>query len=502
MVRQANKFTYAIAAFLIALLIIPLMAGGGAQFASAAASSYSDVIEDLHRDKKFTVDDYPANNNDYSLQVIQIAESADGELFIYVYQPCGLRYGLKASSINIARQLNNSEDLHFDNYTLTLLNSTGVFYKYKVNAFEIKKTAVRYYNISNILRPFNSNIDKPLADGQTETEVPNAVGQLWTAETVNDNVTYTLLSSEVIEITQKVVGYCLYDDGMNLGWGAMQGATKAYFVAFDTDRPINKLISADISFRAQKVKFYVCGNQSEHTHDYLYDMHDLETVCYGIDTDYGANTVHKPPLTIKHTEKFSNEGGGNWAGRPANTYTWNRIRKTTDFISDNSNKDYTLTDSSEQQLSDTKWVLNFYEAHDRYFYDNVWLSFIPGVTKIPGAADGEAQFEFAYDVMILRLEFETNGERYNLGVVDNRQTGNEQFNEYIGGGSGCAASWEWLKILPWWAWLLIVIAAIVVIVILVKLVTLPFRRRGGSSAKRNRRHKTGKKRKGGKGGKK
>lgn len=486
MKRQAISFTYALAAVLIALLILLSLTGGGVRFANAAASPYSSAIEDLRKDESFDVNAYPTTSGDYSLHVIQLAESEQGELLIYTYQPAA-RQDVRACTICIAREMDNSTGLGFKDYALEYLNSDDVFFKYRVKDFELKPDAIRYYNISNILRPFNSDIDPPLADGQLETAVPNKVAQFWTACTLDGSVTYTVQASEVVEITQKVVGYCTYDDGLDLGWGAMQGVTKAYFVAFDTDRPIDKLISADISFWAQKAKFYVCGNMAAHGHDYLYDMHEVESFVYGSDMDVGENTVYKPPLTINHTDKFSNEGGGNWVGRPANTYTWNRIRSTSDFISDNNNKDYVLTASGEQQLSDTKWVLNFYEAHDRYFYNNVWLSFIPGVTQIPGVADGEAQFEFAYDVMLLRLEFETNGERYNLGVVDNKQTGTMQFNDPVYKG-GCAASWNWLNILPWWAWLLIfptgVIVAIVLVCLIVRLVTLPFRK---LSAHRNRK---------------
>ena len=63
------------------------MTGGGAQTASAAASPYSDALEDLRKDETFDVSEYPATSGDYSLHVIQLAESEQGELLIYVYQP-------------------------------------------------------------------------------------------------------------------------------------------------------------------------------------------------------------------------------------------------------------------------------------------------------------------------------------------------------------------------------------------------------------------------------
>lgn len=472
---------------IIIILIIALMTGVGARIARADTSSYTSAVEDLYKDVNFEPEKYPIVTDDYSLNVIQIAESKESELLIYVYQPAGDK-GITAKSINIAKQPNGADNLSFKNYRLNYLNSAGVFFKYLVTGFELETTTTRNYNISNILRSYNSEIDGKPSEGQTVTEVPNKVGQLWTVTTTaNGEVKYVMDTTEVIEITQKVVGYCLYDDGLNVGWGAMQGATKAYFVAFDTDKPIDKLISAELSFWAQKSKFKVCGNQAAHDHDYLYDMHDVETICYGVDTDYGENTVHEPPLTIKHTQKFSNQGGGNWVGRPANRYEWNRIRSTSDFISDNNNDKYTLTGSDKQKLSDTKWVLNFYEAHDRYLFNNVWLSFIPGVTQIPGVGDGEAQFEFAYDVSILRLEFETEGRHYNLGVVDNKQTGNEQFGEPIING-GCNA----LLGLKWWAWLIIVIVSPVTIFVVFKLLKKVFTKRAGTpTGARSKRTKAG-----------
>lgn len=82
-----------------------------------------------------------------------------------------------------------------------------------------------------------------------------------------------------------------------------------------------------------------------------------------------------------------------------------------------------MTSGGTSDISNTKWVLNFYEAQDKYKLDNVWLSFMPGFTKIPSIADAECELNNVYDVEILRLEFETDGKTYNLGVVDNKQTG-------------------------------------------------------------------------------
>lgn len=396
------------------LLLFATLIGliGGVGVTYAAENNYSNVLDDLRKDENFNIADYPAVNDDYSMQVIQVTESVDGELFIYVYQPAA------QMKLLVARYLNMSLSTTADNtkqYYLTLLNTAGVFQKYCVEDFRVSSEETRHYNISNMLRLFNAEIDDSPAEGQIITFVPNKVGQLWTVQTIDGQTSYSMLTSEVIEITAKYVGYCVYEDGTQLGWGLADGITKAYFVAFDTDKPIEKLISADLIFFATRIKCKVCSNTSSHDHKVLYDFHDEEYI------DFGTGVYNNTPLTINYTQKFSNQGGGNV--RPANRYTFNRIRSTAEFIADNNNKDYKLTSSGSSDISNTKWVLNFYEAQDKYKLDNFWVSFMPGISKIPSIADADCELNNVFDVEILRLEFETDGVTYNLGVVDNKQTG-------------------------------------------------------------------------------
>ena len=177
----------------------------------AATSSYSDVLDDLQTDGGFDVSEYPETADKYGMQVIQIAESTGGELFIYVYQPKpeGQTKELRASSINIAREMDNSVGLGFQNYELEYLNSNGVFYKYKVKGFELRADALRYYNISQIMRPFDEDLDDSPEDenGNTISEVPYAVEQFWTAATVNGEVSYTMVTTETVTIENKYVGF-------------------------------------------------------------------------------------------------------------------------------------------------------------------------------------------------------------------------------------------------------------------------------------------------------
>lgn len=246
MITQRRE-AFFVAVIVLILSLISVIGGRSNSPAFAEASEeietpvYSNVMDDLKSDETFDPDEYPQNDDDNSLNVIQIAESTDKELFIYVYQPSGDYRSIKASSINIAKETDNSLNLKFDNYPLTYINSSGVFYKYKVENFELTVGAVRYYNISQIMRPFEYMFDDPPSSG-TISETPCPVGQLWTAITLGDIVQYSMTASEVIEITQKYVGFLQYVDGITVGgvpgmYGTITGNyTVRNFVAFS---PIN-----------------------------------------------------------------------------------------------------------------------------------------------------------------------------------------------------------------------------------------------------------------------
>lgn len=457
-----KKLTYIAAIVAAAMIFFFFVLGVGAQVARADASAYTNVLDDLRADESFTASDYSVNYKDNSIKVIQIAESADGELFIYTYQPTGQYRDLKASSINIARKPDNSLNLKFENYSLTFLNSAGVFFKYKVEGFELETSATRYYNISNILRPWDKIIDGTLSNGQTESEVKNRVAQLWTARTTGETVSYAMTASEVIEITKKYVGFVWYDDGTSVGWGITHGATMAHFVAFSTDKPIDKLISASITFNESEITCKLCCNALHVNHK------------YGGYFDYQKSEPHPhDPITLKYTEKGHNEGGNGF--QPANRYYWDRIQSTSEFIADDKNGEYKLTEEGANIIG-TQWVLNFYETSISQNIDNIWLPILTSPLLAGFVGDAECKYTAVSDVMLLELTFELDGTTYSLGVVDNKQTGSNKPAKAP--ASGCA-SCEWLNVLPWWAWVLIIIFAPLIIFLLfkliVKLVTAPFK---------------------------
>lgn len=393
-------------------------------YAETSETGYSNVMDDLQSDADFDTSLYPANENDYSLQVIQIAESEDGELLVYVYQPSNGTKDYTAMSINISTAINDS--LYYKNYKLELLSRDGMFCKYRVKDFAVKDDVLRYYDISSVFRKYDEDVDEGLPEyNENEiSEVAFKVAKLFTAVTLDGKVTYSCIESHVIEITDKYVGYIKYSNGFDL----CASSCLAYYVAFDTDLPIDNLYEADIYFVTQDYSYYyrvpnlAQGDKGE------------ETMTYD---DPVENT-----LTLKYDTVVEHEGGGLFAKK----YTWKRIEKADEFIANEK-----LTDEGLEDLENKSWVLRFYEA-DLSFVQNS-NSFREESTKVS-------------DVTILRLKFETDGVVYNLGVVDNKQSpgegqqpDNENTDEWEFPSFGDK---DWEKIL---GAVLLVIALIIIVVL-------------------------------------
>lgn len=382
------RITAILLAFALVLCIV-LMAVQTPLIAKAEGKTYSGVLDDLKKDSSFDASNYPTKVDDNSIHIVQIAESVDKELFVYAYQPSGESKDFRASSINISTTIN--EAISFFNYKLEYLNSSGVFYKYKVTDLIVKPDGVRYYAISSIYRPFDSSIDNQASGDNTISEVPYAVNKQYGFGEINGKPYVNCVDIETIVITDKFVGFVRYPDGFKL----YTGACDSHFVAFNTDKPIDKLLEADV--------YYTSQEYSKVTAPFV-----GENIAFGEKKDNYAY--------LKYTDKVEHNGGGLFAG----TYTWDRIQSVDDFIqSENRDNMYhgavldvkassKLTDEALNQLKGKKWVLRFAET-------SYSLSSSSGTTSSFSTLVG--------DVTILRLKFETDGIIYNLGVIDNKQTG-------------------------------------------------------------------------------
>ena len=80
-----KKIVTALAALLLLLTCLCLRTFS----ATAEEVRYTAVLDDLQTDATFRAEDYPADASDSSLQVIQIAESVNGELFVFPFGQSG-----------------------------------------------------------------------------------------------------------------------------------------------------------------------------------------------------------------------------------------------------------------------------------------------------------------------------------------------------------------------------------------------------------------------------
>lgn len=389
--RVASKISRTVIVLL--LCFIALLCGQANLPVYAATANYTPVLDDLKKDSNFKPNNYPAKSDDYSLQIIQLAESSDKELFVYVYQPSGQNKKLSACSINISTTIN--DEISFTNYKLQLLNSSGVFFKYKVIDFAVKAEPTRYYAISSIYRPFDKDIDSGAEHGNEVTEVNYDISKQYCFSEINGKPYCSVVDIETITITDKFVGFVRYKDGFKL----YVGACDSHFVAFNTDKPIDKLLEADVYYTTQNYTWQ--SGLGIGTKEYFKEKSD--------------NYAY-----LKYTDKVEHNGGGLFAG----TYKWDRIEMVEQFISENDltqnvysgaildvNVANKITDEGKAALQGKKWLLRFAET---------------GYSLISGYGSTTEMYTLVGDVTILRLKFETDGITYNLGTIDNKQTGSDK----------------------------------------------------------------------------
>ena len=334
--------------------------------------TYTSCEQDLSNNKDFDITNYPINDNNFSPKVVQIME-ADGNLFVYVYCPT---WWLEITSLNLYTTAEISTP---KNYDLKFINEYKTIRKYLVQEFSVSSEAIRYYNIPSIFRKYNSMVDKEAPGDNTISEVSFAVGQTWQVTTQNGENYYTSTYLETIEITSKYVGFVRYSNGFVLH----ADACDSHFVAFTTDKDIDKLLEADLEYITRSVVEV----------DYL-------GTSYGDDTSYGDAIDNA--ITLTYTDKVSNS-----VGLFGTKYEWERIQTVDEFVKENN-----LTSSANASILNKKWVLRFCETD----YEEKYTSYNP--------YDKQTLYYTAVtDVTILRLKFVTDGVIYNMALVDNKQSG-------------------------------------------------------------------------------
>ena len=427
---KAKQLGIRIAALLAALLLLLGVVLGGQGIVAAFAAGrtqYTTVLEDLGQDEEFTLDDYPDDFEDYTIQVRQIAESEDGELFIYTYQPAQKLIYLVASYVNmsLAKDIDTPQL-----YALKLLSCEGVLCKYMVQDFTVSSDDVRYYNITSIYRQYVPGVDAEPEKGSTINGIGIGVGQLWTVTTIeNGVVTYNVQDIEFLDVTKQWVAYIEYSGSMK--WKDNTDC-HAHFFAFNCDHEIDYLLNAEIEFT---------------TEDYKASAMDHDK--YPIKLSGNPVSHH---IVVDHTMSGAFDGG------IYGKHKWERLTSTEDFLK---KTNYHFSDEFDARLRSYDWLINFYETP--YVIEaggrELLVSVLAPFGFIYGFVKARTQRgTLVTNVALLRLEFSHEGKVYNLGVVSNIESGSQ--NPANRGGKDS---------LPWWAWLLIAVVGVLVLGIVLKI---------------------------------
>ena len=361
-----------------------LFAATPAPVTVSAEGAPSSVMDDLSLDENFDASMYPSVERDYSLKVIQIAESAAGELLIYVYQPCDETRELVATSINVSMEIEGDNPASYQNYKLRLQSTEGVFDKYVVENIKLKEDVLRFYSITAIYRAFDKEIDNAPIDDNVIEEIAYPVGQLWTATTYEGTSIYAVRYLDLITVESKHVGFVRYYNG---GIYFAEN-TDSHYVAFSTDRQIDDLLEVEMQYKVQaKVGISTTNLLTGNVSYTERDEGEQQTIA----------------LTLNKNQVF--EGGG---GIFAEKYQYNRIQSIDEF---KSNED--LTAETVNALDGQKWVLRFAETD---FTQHI-------VSTSQYSQQVSVGYSQVSSVVLFRLEYEYDGQIYNLGVVDNISRG-------------------------------------------------------------------------------
>ena len=406
-------YSNAIKRLILILCALVVLLASASSTAFAYAYEYnSAVLDDLTKDESFNVEDYPEVSDDYSLKLIHLAESIDDEIYVYVYHPSGQATFLPATYVRM--KIDGVEGVN--DYLLTLESRDGVFAKYLVNGVSVGNSQTRSYEVLALYRNWVKGIDEEVSGDNTVSAVPFAVNKRFYITTDEFGLTYSsTFDIKTVEVTDKYVGFINYPKGLNI-FGYYYGACSSHFFAFDTDLPIDRIMSARIKY------------------NYSFYSETAYQLVQGYPPIISTSSSGKVPR-----ETFLNEldKGYSVDGIFNPTYEWNRIETVSDFLA---RPEVSYSDEELQNFEGKKWVFRFFEGayNQRVEYGAVLTN-----------------CDVISDVSLIELEFVLDGVTYNLGVIDNYQTGSRN----PVGTVGCWFGWKEIIFL-------IIILVLIVLVVL------------------------------------
>lgn len=385
---------------------------------SATETVMTSVLDDLQLDATFSAEAYPGKTIDQLkaageeyLQVIKVAESIDNELYVYIYQPSDATKEIVASKMLIGQTAGETAARVCP---LKLVSSEGVFDKYLVEGIEVLPLSLRHYQITSIYRPFDSALDDAAQNGGKDTYIAVPAAQTWYVRTTEDGRReYAHTFDEVITVTDEYHGYLLL-------WPQMRRMQQSFFLAFTTDRKIEKLRQVEITYEGKNVVFLLqfSGDREWRT----------------------VGTFGPKYLKITEEDKGSNNASRWWFEK---NYEWDRIGTVDSFLSDDNHE---LDSSTVEALNRVKSTASDNDTSAfvlRYLDHDVYVN----IDNKYNSASYAETFEIT-NVALLKMTFETEGITYTMGVVDSMTTpdtdpdGGGASKEWFGGWKDAADEFE------------------------------------------------------------
>ena len=284
-------------------------------------------------------------------------------------------------SLQSVTDLNPSYSL----YSLTWLNSDGVFDKYIVNEFTIPAKEYRNYTIAAIYRPYDEDVDTSSSSEAIDTVQYKSfpVAQTWCVYYYNDILIYEMEKMKYVQYENLASGSVRYTEGFKLYTDKCDShyvAMKIELIDGEKAYEIEKIYDADIT--------YTVSNWTTTTY--------LDTGNSFVSPRDGGGTYEK---TLTEFDTGSNEGNGLFGKK----YTWNRISTVEEF------KTSAQEDANEEFSQEELDALNQADFVFRICETDYEIS--------TGLGSQVTKWSSVSNIGLLRLHFLSEGKVYNLGCV-------------------------------------------------------------------------------------
>ncbi|MBR1746755.1 MAG: hypothetical protein IJ735_00915 [Clostridia bacterium] len=416
-----------------ALTLLPTSSG----VAFADTRVYSDVLEDLQQDESFDINDYPINQTDFKLELLQLAEGNDYSLLVYVYQPSAGKNGMVAKKIRMSVDGGNN---YYD-YNLTLLSRNGVFFKYKVDNYvtDPASSVVREYKVVSLLRPADAALGDTVLDEHNNTIsfIAYPVGWSFTASNHEGVLYYGKEALETVTLSDMYCGQLKFEDDHITSvirglLGNVDHYAMLHFIAFSLPVQIDKLTGANVRYvlnTALKTTTYPGNMVSE----------DTTSTSSGV-------------ISLSAEEHDTYQGGVF-----GHTYTWSQVMTKDDFVDNvvsNSSAFFRsdLTEGGSADLEGKQYVLCVTTTQ----YHLNYLTYDGGSTIME-------ERQYLTDETVLQISYMKDGSTYIRGVVSNYQSGDgiADNDEQYGPNAEWWENW-WAELQQWLMLILLVLGLVLI----------------------------------------